>query len=56
MSPSAPNVAPASSVSFPVPEFGHSADGLLVARVGDTAFAMVPTSDGRYFLATGWRL
>ncbi|WP_112312954.1 DUF7007 domain-containing protein [Pseudogemmobacter bohemicus] len=39
-----------------VVEFGRSADGLLVARVGDTAFAMVPTRQGQYFLATGWRL
>jgi hypothetical protein len=36
--------------------FGRSADGLLVARVGDTAFAMVPGRTGGHFLATGWRL
>ena len=41
---------------LPVVEFGRSADDLLVARVGDTAFAMVPTRAGRHFLATGWRL
>ena len=41
---------------LPVVEFGRSADGLLVARVGDTAFAMVPTRQGRHFLATGLRL
>ena len=41
---------------LPVVEFGRSADDLLVARVGDTAFAMVPTRQGRHFLATGWRL
>ena len=39
-----------------VAEFGCSAEGLLVARVGDNAFAMVPCRDGRHFLATGWRL
>ena len=50
-------ITPASpSWHLPVIEFGHSADGLLVARVGDTAFAMVPTRQGRHFLATGWRL
>lgn len=42
--------------SLPVLEFGVSADGLRVARVGDTAFAMVPKRDGQFFLATGWRL
>lgn len=36
--------------------FGLSADGLQVALVGDTAFAMVPGRDGRYFLASGWRI
>lgn len=36
--------------------FGHSADGLLVARVGDTAFAMLAGRDGGHFLATAWRL
>ena len=50
-------ITPASpSRPVPVIEFGRSADGLLVARVGDTAFAMVPTRQGRHFLATGWRL
>lgn len=36
--------------------FGRSADGLLVALVGDTAFAMAPARDGRHFLVTGWRI
>jgi hypothetical protein len=36
--------------------FGLSADGLLVALVGDTAFAMAPARDGRHYLATGWRI
>lgn len=35
--------------------FGRSADGLLVALVGETAFAMVPARDGRHFLVMGWR-
>ena len=50
-------ITPASpSRPLPVVEFGRSADDLLVARVGDSAFAMVPTRQGRHFLATGWRL
>lgn len=36
-------------------EFGRSAEGLLVARVGDAAFAMMPTRNGRFYLATGWQ-
>ena len=42
--------------SFPVSEFGRSADGLIVARIGDAAYAMIPTADSRYFLGSGWRL
>jgi hypothetical protein len=42
--------------SFPVPEFGRSADGLTVARIGDAAYAMIPTADGRLYLGSGWRL
>lgn len=41
---------------FPEVSFGRSADGLSVALVADTAFAMVPARDGRYHLATGWRI
>lgn len=41
---------------FPEVSFGLSAHGLRVARVGDTAFAMVPGRDGKHFLATGWRI
>lgn len=37
-------------------EFGRSADNFLVARFGDVAFAMLPTSDNRFFLANGWKL
>lgn len=40
----------------PIVFFGRSADGLTVALVGDTAFAMVPARDGKHFLATGWRI
>ncbi|RWF79761.1 hypothetical protein [Mesorhizobium sp.] len=41
---------------FPEVEFGRSADGLLVALVGETAFAMLPASGGRHYLVTGWRI
>jgi len=37
-------------------EFGKSADGLRVARVGDLVFAMAPGRDGQYFLASAWRV
>lgn len=36
--------------------FGSSADGMLVAQVGDHAFAMAPARDGRHYLVTGWRI
>jgi hypothetical protein len=42
--------------SFPIPEFGRSADGLTVARIGDAAYAMIPTADGRHYLGSSWRL
>lgn len=37
-------------------EFGRSAEGFQVARVGDSAFAMLPAQDARHYLATGWRI
>ncbi|GGA64213.1 DUF7007 domain-containing protein [Pelagibacterium lentulum] len=36
--------------------FGRSADGMLVALIGDHAFAMAPARDGRHYLVTGWRI
>ncbi|CAN7702391.1 hypothetical protein N7E70_030745 (plasmid) [Aminobacter sp. NyZ550] len=36
--------------------FGRSADGMLVALVGDHGFAMAPARDGRHYLASGWRI
>ncbi len=36
--------------------FARSDEGLLVAKVGDSAFALLPGSDGRFFLASAWRL
>lgn len=44
------------TVSVPVSEFGRSSDGMAVARIGDAAYAMIPKSDGRHFLGSGWRL
>ncbi|MFU0505240.1 DUF7007 domain-containing protein [Pseudaminobacter sp. NGMCC 1.201702] len=41
---------------FPGVSFGRSADGLLVALVGEHAFAMAPARDGRHYLVTGWRI
>lgn len=38
------------------PSFGRSADGMLVALVGEHAFAMAPGREDRHFLATGWRI
>ena len=47
-----------SDVASDAPEvaFGRSAAGLLVARVGDNAFAMLPGRDGRHYLASGWKI
>ena len=36
--------------------FGRSIDGMLVALVGEHAFAMAPARDGRHYLVTGWRI
>ncbi|MFA6033348.1 MAG: hypothetical protein WC889_10650, partial [Myxococcota bacterium] len=36
--------------------FGHSADGILVALVGDNAFAMMPGREGKHYLTSGWRI
>ena len=45
-----------SATPFPQIEFGRTADGIHVARVADTAFAMLQARDGRHYLATGWRI
>lgn len=45
-----------SAAAFPPIAFGRTADGILVARVADTAFAMLPARDGRHYLTTGWRI
>lgn len=44
------------ATAYPQIEFGRTADGILVAHVADTAFAMLPARDGRHYLATGWRI
>lgn len=36
--------------------FGRSIDGMLVALVGEHAFAMAPARDGRHYLVTGRRI
>lgn len=36
--------------------FARTAEGLLVAKVGDNAFAMLPGPEGRFFLASAWHL
>lgn len=41
---------------LPAPEFGQSSAGLIVARLGDAAFAMIPKRNGGFFLGSGWRL
>ena len=36
--------------------FARSADGMLVALVGEHAYAMATGRDGRHFLVSGWRI
>lgn len=36
--------------------FARTHEGLLVAEVGDSAFALLTASDGRFLLASAWRL
>lgn len=40
----------------PEVSFGHSTEGMMVALVGDTAFAMAPARDGRHYLVTAWNI
>lgn len=47
---------PGATPGSPGVSFGRSADGMLVALVGDNAYAMAPARDGRHFLASGWRI
>jgi hypothetical protein len=54
--PSSPARQNQTAPEFPVVAFGRGADGLLVALVGETAFAMAPGRDGRHYLVTAWRI
>ncbi|WGR90714.1 hypothetical protein MTX26_35340 (plasmid) [Bradyrhizobium sp. ISRA443] len=56
MNPSSPACIDNDAPGLPGVSFGRSADGLLVALVGDSAFAMAPARDGRHYLATAWRI
>jgi len=47
---------PPDTPDSPEASFGHSADGMPVALVGDDAYAMAPRRDGGYYLVTGWRI
>ena len=42
-----------SAETWPPVHFGRSADGFAVARVGDSAFALLPGRSGRFFVAYG---
>ncbi|MGE8106853.1 DUF7007 domain-containing protein [Allorhizobium sp. NPDC080224] len=44
------------TAGFPRVSFVRSADGFPVARVGDTAFAMLPGRTGRHFLGLGGKI
>jgi hypothetical protein len=50
-SPTSSEAPDASAASF-----GQSADGMLVALVGENAYAMAPGRDGRHYLVSGWRI
>lgn len=47
----APRHSSTSQTSAIAPEFGTSADGFPVARIGDTLLALLPTRDGSFFSA-----
>lgn len=46
----------AAAPGSPGVSFGRSADGMTVALVGESAFAMAPTRGARYILVEGWRI
>ncbi len=46
----------AEALGFPGVQFGVSSDGLPVALVADTAFAMMTSRDGTFSLATAWKI
>ena len=53
---SSPVVSSDLTPGSPGVSFGRSADGMLVALVGDNAYAMAPARDGRHYLVSGWRI
>lgn len=56
MSAATPRKRDDEAPGYPGASFGRSVDGLLVALVGEHAFAMVPARDDRHYLVTGWRI
>jgi hypothetical protein len=44
------------TLAMPRVLFARTHDDLLVAKVGDNAFAMMPSAHGRFYLASAWRL
>ena len=56
MTHSLSSLSPISTPDSSGVSFGASADGMLVALVGDHAFAMTPAHDGRHYLVNGWRI
>ncbi len=50
------SLSPHSTLDSSGVSFGRSSDGMLVALLGDHAFAMMPTRDGRHYLASGWHI
>lgn len=55
MMPSSPHRQTSPS-GYPEVEYGRTSDGMLAARVADTAFAMALACDGHHYLVTGWRI
>jgi hypothetical protein len=37
-------------------EYGRSGDGLLLARIDDLVYAMLPARDGKHYMASVWRV
>lgn len=56
MSSSSNTSSAAPTSGFAEAEFGHTADGMLAARVAENAFAMAPARNGSHYLVTGWRM
>ncbi|MES4992580.1 DUF7007 domain-containing protein [Phyllobacterium sp. 22229] len=56
MTPPAAQDSSVNTPGSPGVSFGKTADGLVVALVGDTAFAMAAGRDGKHYLVTGWRI